>query len=461
MSIKFEDIYYKLPVFFQNWAVSALGLKLKKERFTLAGEKMLESLMRSQAFSNNQMWQYQDAEFSNIAKHTINTTQFYRNWANENKIDPNAITGLKDLALFPVIEKNFLRENSDLFRSNDPGLSKKQFCLHTSGTTGTPLTVWTDKDSRSRHYAFFSRLRAEYGVSSNDKRATLFGRIIMPASQTKPPFWRYDFFQKNLLMSSYHLNEKNLAHYYNKLASYKPAEIFAYPSSIYAIAEYIVKHSLTPLSLKLIMTTAENLLPHQKEMIERAFQAPVVNQYGCTEMAFFCSEFSDGLMKFHPEHGIAEVRDQSGNISAEGSGELIATGFINWSMPVIRYAVGDQVLLTGRDSKGKQILGDVAGRTDDVIYTLDGTPVGRLDPIFKGGNGIKCAQIVQSESGAVDLRLVPDNFYTNQHGNALKHELIKRLGNEVEISITLLETIAKEKNGKFRPVISRFTRRAQ
>lgn len=461
MSIKLEDIYYKLPVFFQNGAVSALGLKLKRERFTVAGDKMLETLMQSRTFSSDQIAQYQDAEFANIAKHAIHTTQFYSNWARENGIDPNAISGLKDLVLFPVIEKNFLRENSALFRSTDPGLTRKQFCLHTSGTTGTPLTVWTDKDSRSRHYAFFSRLRAEYGVASNDKRATLFGRIIMPASQTNPPFWRYDFFQKNLLMSSYHLNEKNLGYYYHKLAAYKPAEIFAYPSSIYAIAEYIVKHSLAPLSLKLIMTTAENLLPHQKAIIKKAFHAPVVNQYGCTEMAFFCSEFSDGLMKFHPEHGITEVRHSSGTISTEGSGELIATGFINWSMPVIRYAVGDQVLLTGRDSQGKQILGDVAGRTDDVIYTLDGTPIGRLDPIFKGGNGIKCAQIVQSESGSVNLRLVPDEFYTDQHGDALKHELIKRLGNELDISITLLETIEKEKNGKFKPVISRFKRSPQ
>lgn len=458
MSIKVEYIYYKLPVFLQNLAVSALGLKLKKERFTLAGDKMLKTLMESKAFTSAQIQQYQDMEFANLAKHAIRTTKFYSNWAQENGVKPETINGLEDISRFPVIEKGFLRENSALFRSNDASLEKSQFCLHTSGTTGTPLTVWTDKDSRSRHYAFFSRLRAEYGVSSNDKRATLFGRIIMPASQTKPPFWRYDFFQKNLLMSSYHLNEKNLFHYYSKLVSYKPAEIFAYPSSIYALANYIVKNGLDPLPLKLIMTTAENLLTHQRDMINRAFQAPVVNQYGCTEMAFFCSDFSDGSMKFHPEHGFVEARSESGNISSEGTGELIATGFINWSMPVIRYALGDQIQLGGRDQEGKQILTDVTGRTDDVIYTLDGTPVGRLDPIFKGGNGIKYAQIVQAESGAVDLRLVPDDFYSAQHGDALKLELIKRLGKEVPISITILENITKEKNGKFRPVISRFKR---
>lgn len=451
-----EKLYYKSPVLLQNLAVSLMGLKLRRERYHSAGKAMLEQLMRSQNFNAEQMHELRTQQFVHLARHAISSTRYYRDWARKLGISANDIQSLEDLEKFPVIEKAYIRTHAADFRADNPELQKHQFVLNTSGTTGTPLTVYSDIISRSKHYAFFTRLRAAYGVVEGDKRATLFGRIILTADQTSPPFWRYDCTQRNLLMSSYHLTEANLIHYYNQLVSYRPAEIFAYPSSIYAIAAFIVAKGLPPITLKLVMTTAENLLPHQREVIQRAFNAPLVNQYGCTEMAFFCSELPESGMVFHPEHGFAEVRDSHGNIQPYGQGELLATGFINYSMPVIRYLVGDQVNIGPYDHQGRQPLLDVAGRIDDVIYTLQGAPVGRLDPIFKGGSGIKCAQIYQFADARVELRLVPDENYTSTHGQSLKDELIKRLGSETPIDLVITNDLAKEKNGKFRPVVSLF-----
>lgn len=417
---------------------------------------MLVKLLESENQSRDFIHRLQNEMFVKIARHAIKTTEFYSSWARNNNITESDIKSLADINLFPVIEKKFIRENASAFRSNDNLLASSQFIISTSGTTGTPLTVFTDNNSRSHHYAFFSRLRMRYGVTDRDKRATLFGRMIMLAEQKKPPFWRYDSTNKNLLMSSYHLNDMNLMHYYKKLYDYKPQEIFAYPSSIYAIARYIVANQLPPIQLKLVMTTAENLLPHQRDTISQAFNAPIVNQYGCTEMAFFCSDYPDGTMKFHPEHGIVEIRNENNDLSLTGSGELVATGFINFSMPVIRYLVGDRIVLAEPDDAGRQQLSYVQGRIDDVIYTLDGTPVGRLDPIFKGGAGIQCAQIIQSEHGDVLLKLVPDADYNNSHGESLCAELVKRLGRETPVSIQLVDSIGKSSNGKFKPVISYF-----
>jgi phenylacetate-CoA ligase len=451
-----EKAYYSCPIFIQNWAVSFLGRKLRKERFNQAGEKMLAELLKSENQSRDYINSLQNEMFVKIARHAIKTTAFYSNWAINNNIFENDIKSLADIKLFPVIEKKFIRENASSFRSNDDSLASSQFIISTSGTTGTPLTIYTDKYSRSAHYAFFSRLRMRYGITEQDKRVTLFGRMIMLADQKKPPFWRYDATNKNLLMSSYHLSDMNLMHYYNKLCDYKPQEVFAYPSSIYAIARYIVANQLPPIQLKLVMTTAENLLPHQRDIISQAFNAPIVNQYGCTEMAFFCSDYLDGTMKFHPEHGIVEIRNENNALSLTGSGDLIATGFINFSMPVIRYLVGDRIVLAEPDDAGRQQLSYVQGRVDDVIYTSNGTPIGRLDPIFKGGSGIQCAQIYQANNGTIELRLVPDSTYSSSHGETLKAELIKRVGTDIQIDIIICEKIEKEINGKIKPVISHY-----
>jgi phenylacetate-CoA ligase len=456
MNRNIETIYYRLPVFIQDMAVSLYGLKLRSERFEKAGQEMLKLLEGSKHFTQDKIIEYQEKEFVALAKHAIATTSFYQRWAAENNITAEDIKSLKDIQRFPIIEKTYLRQHAAEFRSQDPTLTQKQFVLHTSGTTGSPLSVYTDKESRSRHYAFFSRLRHSHGLNANSKRATLFGRMIMLAAQDKPPFWRNDFFQNNLLMSSYHLSEKNLAHYYKKLREYQPEEIFAYPSSIFALASYINKNKLPKIHTKLVMTTAENLTAAQSEAISQAFDGVLINQYGCTEMAFFCSGQPGNAMLFEPEHGLVEVRKTTGETSDQGIGELVATGFINYSMPVIRYLVGDLIELGERNSQGRQQLLSVMGRTDDIIYTKSGTPVGRLDPIFKGGSGITLAQIIQEVDGNISLNIVPDADYQPQHGQNLTLELIKRLGTDVRITVNLVAGIEKSKNGKFRPVISKF-----
>lgn len=446
-----QKIYYKSPVIIQNAAVTAIGFKLYLERFNRAGRAMASYLDTTAALKSEEICSLQNKLFKNIARHAIENTDYYAEWAKKNSIRIDDIQTLDDISLFPIIEKSYLRENFQKFRAkNIPG----QFTLGTSGTTGSPLTVFCDKNSRGRHYAFFTRLRRKHGLSARSRRATLFGRIILKPEQNEPPFWRRDYAQNNLLMSSYHLKKENIKYYYEKLLKYQPDEIFSYPSSISRIASHIVENGLPPLEVKLLMTTAENLSVQQRDIIQKAFIGKLVNQYGCTEMAFFCAEDDDGFMKFHPEHGMSEVRKEDGSTDFQGEGELIATGFVNYSMPVIRYAMGDDVILGKRDEKGYQILHQVKGRVDDIIYRKDGTPVGRLDPIFKGGLGVRYAQIYQHKDGKIDLKLVPDENYIAAYGAALEAELRLRVGSDADIEISILSEIEKSRNGKFRPVIS-------
>ncbi len=453
-----ESLYYKSPMFIQNIAVSAMGFKLRGERYRPAGQAKLNELLRTQYYSQEQMYEFQSKSFVALAQHAINNTTYYQRWAKDAGVKASDIKTLEDINLFPLIEKSYIRENAHEFKATSKNPGAKPIKLHTSGTTGTPLTVYTDEDSRSEHYAFFSRLRSWYGLQPVDRRATMFGRIIMPAAEKKPPFWRYDAVNKNLLMSSYHLKRENLHYYYKKLVDFKPQEIFSYPSSIVQLADFIIDNNLPRIDLKLLMTTAEHLHNHQRELLQKAFNAPVVNQYGCTEMAFFVSTLPDGEFCSHPEHGILEVKQADQTVHNSGEGELVATGLINFSMPVIRYVIGDNVTLGAENTNGFKKIMDVQGRVDDVIYMKDGTPVGRLDPIFKGGTGIKAAQIIQDVNGNIELRIVPDNNYSDALGAALKGELVKRVGTDSTITLILVGEIEKSKNGKIKSVINNYSK---
>ena len=186
---------------------------------------------------------------------------------------------------FPVLNKNTIRENQNNFVSNLISASKLKY-INTSGTTGTPLKIAVSKEAIQQNYAYFSRFLELAGVSSTERSATFAGRAIIPATQKKQPYWRYNIFNKNLLLSSYHLSESTIPSYIKALEKWSPTFIDSYPSAIYLIAKHIIDnniiHNIKPVS---IITSSETLLDEQRRIIEAAFGCKIYDHYGCAEMA--------------------------------------------------------------------------------------------------------------------------------------------------------------------------------
>jgi phenylacetate-CoA ligase len=438
------------------------GLKLYRERYAKSAQQYQELLSESERYPADEIRKYQTRKMVELIGHAIHTVPYYREYARNHSIRQSDIQCLEDIKKFPILRKESIRSQPEKFLSDDFRQKRKLIKLGTSGTTGTPLTVFCDRDSRTFHYAFFSRLRSWFGLKPRSRRVTLFGRIIILPEQNRPPFWRYDFAQNNLLMSSYHLSESNLHHYHRKLRIYEPEEVIAYPSSVYHLARYIKDKRLEPLKPKVVITTAETLLQYQKETIKAAFDAPLVNQYGCTEMSFFASSCEHGTMHLHPEHGIVETVDENSNNITGEPGRLIVTGFINRAMPLIRYDIGDLVTLADKAGgtcecgRAFPIIKQVEGRIDDILYRRDGTPVGRLDPVFKGGSHIIAAKIVQKKTGDVQVLVQPSKDFNESTRTWLVYELSKRMGERIEIEVKMVDDIPKEKNAKFKAVESHY-----
>ncbi|MFT5294382.1 MAG: phenylacetate-CoA ligase [Colwellia sp.] len=455
-----EKVYFSLPIFLQNIAVSFMGIKLKKERYTTYSSEFLRYLKKKEYVDVESIKKIQSEMFNETVQAAVTQTKFYKAWLIDSKHGNEMDWSLDDIHKFPIIEKSTAKLRQADFLNQYEVENSRIINLHTSGTTGTPLKVSTNKKYRSAHYAFFTRLRQSVGLSRLPRRVTLFGRIIMLADENKPPFWRYDRAQKNLLFSSYHLNEKNLVNYVKKIQTFKPEEIFSYPSSLFVISEYMNKRDITLDGVKLIMTTAEKLQAGQRKSIEKAFNSKVTNQYGCTEMSFFAAECEYGILHSHPEHGHIEVLKEDGTISDEGTGELIATGFINRVMPIIRYKVGDRVTLKGAEKckcgRSYPSIVEVEGRVDDVLMKKDGTPVGRLDPVFKGDFAILAASIIQHESSDVEVQLIPTESFSEKDKLTLIKELEKRFGVDISVSVNLVKVLPKMPNGKHKAVIGNY-----
>ncbi len=458
MEPRWESIYYRSPVWLQNIAVSARGLALRRERFGPEASVQAERLRESERWAADRLEAFVDREIRRVVTHAFSHVPFYTRLAADRGWTAADFRGREDLHQLPILGKDIVRANAAALVADSRALAGPLLTLSTSGTSGTPLRIAVDRASRRRHYAFWERLRGWFGVAPGMRRATFFGRIICDPGQTRPPFWRYDRVGRNYLFSSYHLSPANLPAYYEALCRLRPDEIIGYPSSLFALANHVNAHGLREIRPRAVFTTAETLLAHQRAAIERAFGAPVVDQYGCTEMSLFVSQCEAGQYHIHPEHGLVEVIGPDGRPVAAGEpGEAVCTGFVNMAMPILRYRLGDQLTVTGAGcgcGRAFPVVTQILGRLDDTLVTPDGRPLGRLDPVFKPLSGIRETQIVQDAPDHLLLNLAVDAAFSEADRESLLYELRKRTGHAMRIDLVFVPEIPKEGNGKFRSVIS-------
>jgi phenylacetate-CoA ligase len=453
-----EKAYFNVPVKIQNIIISIYGYHLYKRRFSRGSKGIVDQLCKNETLSYDEIKLLQETLFLRLVSHAFESVPFYREYSKNKGLKAKDIKSLADITKLPIVTKDLVRNNPESFCSDKYLGERDTFWLSTSGTSGKPLKILCDTESRRHHYAFWTRFRKWCGIDYGAKRATFFGRIIMSPDRNKPPFWRYDLFGRNYLFSSYHMSETNVKYYYNKLAALNLPELIGYPSSLYTLAKYCKKHNLEELRPKAVITTAETLLDHQRDLMEKAFQCEVFDQYGSTEMVHFVSQCEHGSYHIHPEHGYIEVLDHKGERALPGiAGTAVCTGFVNMAMPLIRYNLGDQIVIEDKKcacGRAFPVVKQIIGRMDDIIMSPDGRPLGRLDPVFKGLSGIYETQIIQSDIHSLNIKMVVDPAFSEQNMQEFLYELRKRIGNIMNVTITKVDEIPKESNGKFRPVIS-------
>lgn len=446
-------LYHRLPASARSAVATARGFYLRSWRYGPETPRLVEEAIAREAWTAAQWRRWQEERLAFVLHRAATRVPFYRDqWQARRRRGDHA--SWEVLANWPVLEKPPLRDTPEAFVADDCRTAG-MWRVHTSGTTGTSLTIWRSRATERALYALAAaRRRRWYGVSLQDRAALIGGQLVTPAAQRRPPFWVWNAALRQLYMSSYHLAPAFIPHYLDALARYGVTYLEGYPSSLYALAQEALRLGRSDVRLTVAVPSAEPVFDYQRRAITNAFGCPVRETYGMAEGVAAASECEHDRMHLWPEVGMVEATD---------AGELACTGLLNADMPLVRYRVGDRGTL-GPDrpcgcGRSLPVLASVEGRADDVLVTADGRPIGRLDPVFKADLPVREAQIVQEAPDRVRIRYVPAPGFTAAAARSLITRLQARMG-PVEVVLEELAEVPRTANGKFRAVVSAMGRDA-
>jgi phenylacetate-CoA ligase len=455
-------LYRLAPVWGQNLMLTGFATLLERERYGGRYAEYQELLARTEHFSRAELEAYQDERLRDVVEHAYANVPYYRRRFDELKLKPSDIRERQDLPKLPLVTKEEIRVHFDDLRSRD--VSQRALRTgHTSGTTGTPLTVGYDHPTIWITYAVFDRHYRWAGLRmgrDGDRIAVARGNVIVPLDQKGPPFWRFNRRQNQMLLSSFHLSRTNLPAYFEALTQFRPAVLDGYPSTLYLLAKYLQNRGET-FQLRAAVTSSETLFDFQRQAIEERFACKVFDYYALAERAVFANE-CERHEGHHVamEYGLTEMIDAEGQQVRPGvTGKLVGTTLHNKAMPLIRYVTNDMTAMKPHActcGRALELMDDVTTKAEDVLTLKDGRLISPsvLTHPFKPLDCIEGSQIVQTAPDVVTVRLIPGATYTDAHTHHLVSELKSRLGEDVRIDVQMVDALETAANGKFKWVIS-------
>jgi phenylacetate-CoA ligase len=449
-------VYNRLPARSRTVVATTRGFYLNWWRYGRDTERLVEEALERDHWSDAQWTEWQAEKLAFVLERAARKVPFYRAMWDERRRRGDR-SSWQYLENWPVLEKTELRKHPRAFVADDCSPSR-MFHDHTSGTTGTSLDLWSSARTVRYWYALFeARCRRWYGLSRHDRWAILGGQLVTPAEQSAPPFWVWNGAMNQLYLSSYHLSPKLIPHYLDAIGKYRIKYILGYPSAIYSLALGALEQKRQDHRLTAAITNAEPLYEYQRAAIEEAFSCPVRETYGMAETVAAASECEHGSLHRWPEAGIIETVDpQNGD---RASGDFVCTSLLNTDMPLIRYRVGDSGSIFDENctcGRSLPLIKSIEGRSDDVLFTRDGTRVGRLDPVFKSSLPIVEAQIIQESLTTINVRYVPAANFSSDVLPSLAERIRERMG-EVAVTFDAVDEIPRTSRGKFRAVICKLT----
>jgi phenylacetate-CoA ligase len=380
----------------------------------------------------------------------------YREKFEKAGVQPADLVTLDDLALFPITEKDEVR---DVFpvgcvaRGTDLSTCRIQ---QTSGSSGQCMEIALDRRSDDQRAVFTQRIYGMHGFRFWRRMAYLFPYEL--------PLRGNLGLYRNRHISTELPPRQVLA----ELRAWRPHLLAATPSDLFELCE-AQDDDLRELGLLAVCVHSEPISRDERRHLEQRFGCPVAANYYCNEVWAIAGECRHGALHQFPDSVVVEIVDDSGRPVPRGQvGNVLVTSLHNRVQPFIRYRLGD--LASWETAQEPCACGlvlprlrSIEGRDDDYVEHPDGRrihpsklTVAVKSPCFAypGAQVYRDYRIAQDGPEHVSVQVVPgrDRQHLGLCLERARHNLALLLGPRFAVDVKLVGALERGPGGKRRIV---------
>jgi phenylacetate-CoA ligase len=398
--------------------------------------------------------------------HAYYHTRYYHHIFDEIGLISHGRVDQAKIADIPILTKDIIRRNFPDLVSDDYQ-TRKWYYNSSGGSTGEPIRLIQDSTyekwgNATNLYYFRNILRIDEQTA---KKIVLWGseRDLFegnPGIKATIDNW----FSNTIFLNSFRMTEQDIETYIQRINESKPKIVRGYAGSLYEVCKYAQKKKIRLHAPEIVVSAAENLSDTMRSVIESNFGTKVFDYYGSREASNLAGQCHQGLLHPFSFWNYLEVLDSANHPVAEGGvGRVIVTNLHNFSMPLIRYEIGDMAIAGPENcSCGSFLpaLKKVTGRITSPFIRKNGTTVPA--EFFIHLLGVVCFeegkfekfQVIQEDYEKIRIKLVTHNELSDKYRNEVDEKIRFVMGPECIIIWEPVAEIPKTPSGKYVYTIS-------
>lgn len=426
----------------------------------------LLAAMRRLNWDNRKIREYQNKRLRKVVRNAFDNVPLYRRLYKEAGVSPSDVRTVEDLNKLPIITKTGMKKTpvADLISKEfDIGQLK---VLRTGGSTGQPFSVYVSKKEDDWRKSIYMRANISCGQRPRDRwlavviaeqaaDTTSLQRIIGVYAQTVVPVvWnrssQLEFIRKG-----------------------KPDVLDGFSGALWLLAKEAELRDVRSIRPRIIFGSGELIDRSSRTYLERVFDAPFYDQFGCTEIdrsAWQCTDLSGYHMDV--DSAIMQFVDEKGQEVGLGEkGEIVYTSLFNCAMPFVRYNVKDVGVPIGDEcSCGRKLplMKVVEGRANSFLVFPDDrvvVPMSFIETLqaFRYVKEIDQYRVVQKKRDLVEILI--KKAYSSVDEESLRKSLLSNLCeglpkvenvdvSKVRFEVKFVDDLPLTERGKLNVVVS-------
>lgn len=432
-----------------HWKLSATALRYYHQ------------LRRSQWLGAEQVRALQEMRLRTLIKHAYRQVPYYREMFDRLGIDPGDIQRVEDLQRLPVLTKDTIRRNLHFDLMSASHDKRQMLPVSTSGSTGEPLTLYVEKTQLEMRWATALRNQEWTGYRFGDRQVRLWDTTLERPRLQAVRAWLDALLSRRAVWAAIAMDADGLRRAAEFVRRHARALVSGDASALYLIGAALRESPGNGGGPMAIVSSAEALSPESRAAIEDGFRSTVFDRYSSREFGTIAHECeAHGGHHVNAESYIVEIVRHGRAARPGESGEVLVTDLSNFCVPLIRYAIGDRATVTDRAcacGRGLPLIESIRGRAATAIVGTHGRVVPGTffgDLLSTYGHVVRQFQVVQSQPGAVQLRVVKGPRYSEAAVQRLLDLFQRHLGADFAIEVQPVEHIEPADDGTYAPAVS-------